>query len=86
MYKGLLIPTLLLIPWVTSSCATQRVIASPECPKPAPLPAYLLIPAPDPLLFRMCLNEILGQGSMPSCQQLKSWASATGTSKNANEP
>ena len=70
-------------------CATQRVIASSECPQPAPLTAELKVPAPDPLLFQKCLQELLAQtsdqGLTSSCKQLSDWTSSTLIGSNGNE-
>ena len=88
MLKVSLMPILPLLLWGLSGCAS-RTIAVADCPKAAPLPARLQVPAPDPEIFPQCLNQLLAQtsamGLTPSCALVQTWLSAFETIKPAKE-
>ena len=86
MPKKLLMTTVLATLSSLSGCASQRTVASQECPKQAPLTVALQVPGPDPLLFEKCKAEILAltsdQGLTPSCKQLDDWRLSTLTASS----
>lgn len=81
MISRLSMITVLLTLSSLSGCATQRTVASPQCPQEKPLTAALRVPGPAPILFEQCKTELLAQtsdqGLTPSCRQLDDWRRST---------